>query len=477
MAEVQEKEITATEAFRRGTSLVVKAGTNLGEREFRSQVLYMDLDSIWISPPKEDINLDGVAVGSQLHVTAEVALDRFETDIALQEFTVLPEQMWRVARPDKIRKGIGRSQLRAEVRLPGSILEVIHTDRPPPEEGEEEEPGLQYPVNVVDVSVGGVQFESLIEVLEGEDLAFNLHLPLPHLEEPFVSEIEIMGSNTSDRPSGLVRVYRARFINSPPRHANEISKFLYEVQLDTRVGGPQRRRVREEPYPFEQGVAVLEIGRKVTLEAIGPNGNEEKWQTTVQDLDDEGILVMGPTYRGGPVAIDATKDIGIVVFNERTSALVVTRSRRISVIQEPVFMWRLAPPKEFNRRHQRSHVRLPVNIDAAVRIFDSTQSPRVDDDFPILLLDISAGGGAFQTEERLPAGPDSTVTLNFELDGSRTPFHVRIDIVGSIDERRVIDHYLYKYKCQFMDLSIRREDEVTRYVFAQQAEARQRGMA
>ncbi len=121
-------------------------------------------------------------------------------------------------------------------------MEVIHTDRPPPEEGEEEEPSLQYLVNVVDISVGGVQFESLIEVLEGEDLAFNLHLPLPHLEEPFLTEI--MGGNTSERASGVIRIYRARFINSPPRHSNEISKFLYEVQLDTRVGGPQRRRVR-----------------------------------------------------------------------------------------------------------------------------------------------------------------------------------------------------------------------------------------
>lgn len=97
----------------------------------------------------------------------------------------------------------------------------------------------------MDISVGGVQFESLIEVLEGEDLAFNLHLPLPHLEEPFLTEIEIMGSNTSERASGVIRVYRCRFINSPPRPSNKISKFLYEVQLDTRVGGPQRRRVRE----------------------------------------------------------------------------------------------------------------------------------------------------------------------------------------------------------------------------------------
>ncbi len=477
MAEVQEKEITATESFLRGSSLVVKVSTDLGGREFHSQVLYMDLDSLWIAPPRDDIDLEGAGIGDQLHIVAEVALDRFESNVPLQEFTVRPQEMWRVARPANIRKGIGRAQLRAEVRLPGSTLEVIHTDRPPPEGGDEEEPGLQYPVNVVDISVGGVQFESLIEVLEGDDLAFNLHLPLPHLEEPFVSEIEIMGSNTSERASGVIRVYRARFINSAPRHSNEISKFLYEVQLDTRVGEPERRRVREEPYPFDQGLAILEIGRKVTLEAIGPNGNEEKWPTVVQDIDDDGILVMGPTYRGGPVAIDASKDIGIVIFNERTKALVVTRSRRIGVVQDPIFMWRLAPPKEFHSRHQRSHVRLPVNLDATIHIFDGTQSPRVDHDFPVLLLDLSAGGAAFQTDERLPAGPDSAVTLTFELDGSRTAFHVRVELVGAVDERRTADRYLFKHKCQFMDLSLRREDEVTRYVFTEQAEARKRGLA
>ena len=62
---------------------------------------------------------------------AEVALDRFKSDVPLQEFAIQPQKMWRLARPSNIRKGIGRSALRAEVRLPGSILEVIHTDRPP----------------------------------------------------------------------------------------------------------------------------------------------------------------------------------------------------------------------------------------------------------------------------------------------------------------------------------------------------------
>ncbi|MEO2106932.1 MAG: hypothetical protein ABGZ36_14955 [Actinomycetota bacterium] len=52
-----------------------------------------------------------------------------------------------------------------------------------------------------------------------------------------------------------------------------------------------------------------------------------------------------------------------------------------------------------------------------------------------------------------------------------------VEIVGDIDERRVADRMIYPYKCQFMDLSIRREDEVARYVFNEQAEARKRGMA
>ncbi len=86
--EVQEKEITATESFLRGSSLVVKASTDLGERDFHSQVLYMDLDSLWIAPPKADINLEGVGIRAQLHIVAEIALDRFESDVPLQEFTV-----------------------------------------------------------------------------------------------------------------------------------------------------------------------------------------------------------------------------------------------------------------------------------------------------------------------------------------------------------------------------------------------------
>lgn len=142
VAEVKESRITATHAFRRTTSLVVKITTNLGQREFRSLVMYMDLDPLWITPPKEEINLEGVGAGSELAITAEVALDRFETTVILRGITRWPDTLWRVDWPREIRKGIGRAQLRADVRLPGSVLEVRRTDLPPPAEGEEEEPPL-----------------------------------------------------------------------------------------------------------------------------------------------------------------------------------------------------------------------------------------------------------------------------------------------------------------------------------------------
>lgn len=53
----------------------------------------MDLDSLWIAPPKADINLEGVGIGAQLHIVAEVALDRFESDVPLQEFTIQSQKM------------------------------------------------------------------------------------------------------------------------------------------------------------------------------------------------------------------------------------------------------------------------------------------------------------------------------------------------------------------------------------------------
>ncbi|MEO2106933.1 MAG: hypothetical protein ABGZ36_14960, partial [Actinomycetota bacterium] len=125
---------------------------------------YMDLDHIWILPPKEEINLGGVRTGSELDITAEVPLDRFETTVILRGITRWPDTLWRGDRPREIRKGIGRAQLRAGQHRParrsrppagqhGLTLHIFDINRAPNVDNE-------FPVLVLDLSAGVAAFQT-----------------------------------------------------------------------------------------------------------------------------------------------------------------------------------------------------------------------------------------------------------------------------------------------------------------------------
>jgi hypothetical protein len=156
------------------------------------------------------------------------------------------------------------------------------------------------------------------------------------------------------------------------------------------------------------------------------------------------------------VAIDASREIRVVVFSPRINALVVARTKRTGIIKEPIYMWQLAMPSEFFRRHQRSHVRMDVNVDGKLHIVDSNADPPIDHKIDVLIDDIS-GGVAFKVPQRLPEASEATVELSFDLPSSRMPFDIRVAIVGDVEQRRLADRTLYGYKCQFMSISERRQ--------------------
>ena len=464
-------EVDVVAAFRRDTSLEVKASTARGPRTFRSAVRYMDVDDMWIQSPDEESGVEGVAIGSDLSVTAEMERYRYTAKVQLKEFVSFPYPLWRVDRPREIERGQGRGLTRQPVRLKDCSLMVEH-------EGRDDIEPLEFIVEVVDLSVGGCQFESLVEILEGKGLVHTLMLPLTHLDEPIEGRVELLGSKRVETASKKALVYRARFFKPPARLAGEITRFINLLELDSRPSSQSSRsRVREEPYPMDMALKALRIGGRLTIECFDAMGNQEAFFTTLQDVTPTGLSILAPTYRGGPVAIDASKEIRAVFFHDRANVLVVAHSKRIGVVREPVFLWKLAMPTEFFQRHQRSHVRLRVTVDAVLLIIDPSAQPPVDKSQEVILTDISAGGAGFQSPERLPAGPDATVEITFELEGVRSPFEVRVGLVGDLEERRLTDRPVFMYKCQFMNISERRQDEITKYIFEQQREQRKRGIA
>lgn len=187
--------------------------------------------------------------------------------------------------------------------------------------------------------------------------------------------------------------------------------------------------------------------------------------------------MLAPLYRGGAVAIDASREIKLLTFNPRINALVVARTKRIGVVTQPIFMWQFVMLNEFFRRHQRSHVRMDVNLEGKLHIVDPDAEPPVDRIIDVLIDDLSGGGAAFKVPQRLPPASDATVELSFDLPSSRMPFDLRVSIVGDVEQRRLVDHTLYGYKCQFMNISERRQDDVTKYCFSEQLERRRQGMA
>lgn len=465
-------EVEAAAAYKRGTSVEVTAQTARGPRTFRSTVEYMDLKSMWITAPTEE-RAQGVATGTELRVVAENSGFRYEATVQLKELISKPEQLWRIDRPSAIDRKKRRAMVRQDVSLPHSRLRVEH-------EGRDDIEGLEFNVDVVDLSTGGTQFESIVEILEGSGLVHTLILDLPHRseDEPLEIELDILDSKMVAKGELEVRLYRAKFSSPPPKTNSEVTRHLYMLQLDARKGSDDPRRgVREDPMPHDQGIGAMAIGNKVTLECFSPEGDLESWVTTIQDVDDEQISVLAPLYRGGAVAIDASKEIRLVTYSPRINALVVARTKRIGVQTEPLLMWQLGMPEEFFRRHQRSHVRMEVNLDGKLHISDPSADPPIDRGFEVIVVDMSAGGAAFQIPQRLPVSTDATVELVFELPSSRMPFEIRVAIVGDVQQRRLVDRTTYSYKCQFMNLSDRRQDEVTRYIFAEQLERRRQGMA
>jgi len=120
---------------------------------------------------------------------------------------------------------------------------------------------------------------------------------------------------------------------------------------------------------------------------------------------------------------------------------------------------------------------MDVNIDGSLHIFDSNAKPPIDVTFAVILNDVSGGGAAFKVPQRMPSTADGTLELSFELPSSRMPFGLRVTLVGDVEQHRLADRVLYGYKCQFMNISERRQDEVTRYIFSEQLERRKKGMA
>lgn len=457
-------------AFNRGTSLEVTAVTARGPRTFRSSVQYMDLDNMWVEPPAEE-PVEGLAAGAELTVVAEKGGWRYSSKVRFKEFASKPEPLWKMDRPKSMERSRGRAVVRQQVKLPGSVLRVEHV-------GREDIEGLEFTVNVVDVSTGGAQFESLVEILEGEDLLHTLVLPLPHLDEPMEVVVKLLDSRKISTATKNAILYRARFPKPSSKLASEITRHLNELQLDSRgASDSPRAKAKEEPFPLDQGIKSLRIGNKITMECYLPAGNVESFFTTIQDITDEGISVLGPLYRGGAVAIDAAKEITIVGYNQRSNALVVGRTKRLAVSHEPLFMWRLAMPAEFFTRHQRSHVRMKVALDSTLSINDPNADPPISAEFDVILADLSAGGAAFHSHVRLPPAPNATYEISFALEGARMPFEIRVGVVGEPEIRKLADRQAFSYKCKFLNISERRQDEITKYIFSEQLKQRRRGIA
>lgn len=260
---MNEQKTDAAAAFSRGTTVEVTAQTPRGPKTFRTTVQYMDRKSMWIAAPTDD-HVQAVASGTDLKVVAEKDGFRYETGVQLKQLIKKPEALWRVVRPESIDRKKGRALVRQDVRLPNSVLRIEH-------EGREDIEGLEFIVNVVDLSTGGTQFESIVEILEGDGLTHTLFVDLPHRseDEPLGIELDLLDSKMVKSSNRDVRLYRAKFHEPPPVVNKEITRHLYMLQLEGRkASGDPRRGVREDLMPFDQGLAAMQVGNRVTLECF-----------------------------------------------------------------------------------------------------------------------------------------------------------------------------------------------------------------
>ena len=450
-------------AFRQGVTLELSREGDPQAQPLRSSVRYMDFDSLWVAEPEGPWQ---PRAGERLALRSEYRGVGYTVATTFRERTTDPEPLWHLDRPadGAIQRSRAREDKRQKVWITGAS--VFAEAEVGPHQGRR-----RIPVTVVDLSAGGARLESGLEIPQGADLRHDLEFRLSQDEGELRAEIRILEGLPIERFGDVRWQYRARFVRPTEALRSQIARHVYEVAAAERRDGVQRGEHVEKPYPTARALALLKESAEVRLEIEDLGREVHCVCTRVEGVGPRTLLVRVPEPPHQADRVEAARSLTLLVHDPSEEANVVADIRWLRTLQGPL-RWELHMPEEFRMRVARESVRWPVTIpDAQMVSVNAAVTPPQRMRAKVTIVNLSAGGAAFQSRVELPAGPLSGHHLQFNLPGVVEPFSTRVAVVAA-NRRETAGGPVHLYRCRFMALTPQEGEHITRHIFRLQAEHR-----
>ena len=184
----------------------------------------------------------------------------------------------------------------------------------------------------------------------------------------------------------------------------------------------------------------------------------------VEDVREESVLILPPFQKGFTMPPHIGRVITAKVVAERVPY--VFEASLLRFISDQIPLWEISLPERVRKVQMRENVRLSIIINTKLELLDPKFNGKV---LNTLSRDISAGGVQVVLPENLPIGTQLKVSLPLLPDFT---LEAKGEIIRLLPP--VTDSDKLAAGIKFLDLDAKIQNQVIKYIFAKQAEIRQK---
>mgnify|MGYP003605579440 CR=1 FL=1 len=214
-----------------------------------------------------------------------------------------------------------------------------------------------------------------------------------------------------------------------------------------------------------KGKELFHVAQKLdVIEENFETGRRNTYFSRIEDVREHSLLILPPFHKGFSLVPRIGRVITAKVVSERVPYLF--DASLLSFISDQIPLWEISRPEQVTKVQLRENVRLGIVLNVSLELLDPERGGKV---IKTLTRDISAGGIQVVLPESLPVGTKLRVYLPL-------PDCLVIDVEGIIS--RLIppatDAERLSAGIRFAKLDERIENQVIRFIFAKEAEIRQK---
>ena len=212
---------------------------------------------------------------------------------------------------------------------------------------------------------------------------------------------------------------------------------------------------------------LLHVAQKLDVIEENPETMEKRiYFSRVEDVREDSVLIIPPFQQGFTLPPRIGRVISAKVISERVPYLFEATLLQYVSGQFP--LWEISKPEEARKIQMRDNVRLSIILDTKLERLDSA-GVSTGKIISTLTKDLSAGGIQVVLPEHVPMGTRLKVTLPL------TPGLV-IETVGDVVRvlPPVTDADKLAAGIKFVNLDEKIQNQVIKYIFAKEAEKRQK---